>query len=164
MKGRGALALIVVGLALVALAICQQKPSPEAAAPATTAVVVVTTAQMHTTTTHPSDVVPLAPRPHEEGHPEIEGRGTDTVTAQRWPLVRSLPKTTTGWRIDYRIDAEQLVLVVTLRPVLNHGHQLERYRTDLRRYKAEALDWLRSVGANPAESVIEWRPQEAAAL
>ena len=109
-------------------------------------------------------MVPLGPPPHEQEVPEIEGRGTDTVTAQRWPLTASLPKSTPGWRIDYRIDAEQLVLVVTLRPVLNHGHQLERYYADLRRYKAEALGWLGSAGSDPAAHPTEWLPADAAGL
>ena len=55
-------------------------------------------------------------------------------TAQRWPLIDALPKDAPGWRIDYRVEGERLVLTVTLRAVLNRSEQLEAYRADLRAY------------------------------
>lgn len=95
---------------------------------------------------------------------EIERRGMGDPLEQRWPLIQVLPKDAPGWRIDYRVEAERLVLTVGLRAVLNRPDQLEAYPADLRAYKAEALEWLRSVGADPADYAIEWRPPEAAGL
>ena len=56
------------------------------------------------------------------------------------------------------------MLIVTLRPILNHGGQLERYQANLRMYKSEALEWLSSVGADSSAYWIQWRPAEATAL
>jgi hypothetical protein len=96
--------------------------------------------------------------------PEIERRGMGDPTAQRWPLINALPKDAPGWRIDYRVEGERLVLTVTLRAVLNRPEQLEAYRADLRAYKDQALEWLRSRGTDPGTYPIEWRPPEAAGL
>jgi hypothetical protein len=105
-----------------------------------------------TTTTVPPTTAP----------PEIERRGMGDPLAQRWPLIDALPKDAPGWRIDYRVEGERLVLAVTLRAVLNRPDQLEAYRAALRTYKAQALDWLRSMGADPGAYPIEGRPPEAA--
>ena len=126
--------------------------------PMETAPMVTTTSQApppaSTTTTLPPTTAP----------PEIERRGMGDPVASRWPLVELLPKDTPGWRIDYRVEAERLVLVVTLRAVLNRADQLEAYRAALGTYRAQALDWLRSAGADPRAYAIEWRPPEAAGL
>ena len=120
---------------------------------------------METTT---SQAPPPAPTtttlPPTTAPPEIERRGMGDPVAGRWPLVELLPKDTPGWRIDYRVEAERLVLVVTLRAVLNRPDQLEAYRAALATFKAQALDWLRSAGADPRAYAIEWRPPEAAGL
>ena len=96
--------------------------------------------------------------------PEIERRGMGDPVASRWPLVELLPEDAPGWRIDYRVESERLVLVVTLRAVLNRPDQLEAYQAALATFKAQALDWLRSAGADPRAYAIEWRPPEAAGL
>ena len=118
---------------------------------------------METTT---SQAPPPAPTtttlPPTTAPPEIERRGMGDPVASRWPVVEILPKDTPGWRIDYRVEAERLVLVVTLRAVLNRADQLAAYWAALATYKAQALDWLRSAGADPRTHAIEWRPPEAA--
>ena len=83
---------------------------------------------------------------------------------RRWPLTLALPKDAPGWRIDYRVEGEQLVLTVTLRAILNRADQLDAYQADLATYKAAALDWLASEGVGPETFAIEWRPPEAAGL
>jgi hypothetical protein len=82
------------------------------------------------------------------------------------PLTQRLPHDEAHFRIDYRVVGAdwQLELEVTLRAILNRPEQLEDYRAQLRAYKAEALAWLRSVGADPAGYHIEYLPPEAAAL
>ena len=106
----------------------------------------------------------VTPAPTTTAPPEIERRGMGDPAAQRWPLIDALPRDAPGWRMDYRVEGERLVLTVTLRAVLNRPDQLEAYRADLRAYKAQALEWLRSVGADPGAYPIEWRPPEAAGL
>lgn len=82
------------------------------------------------------------------------------------PLTQRLPHDEAHFRIDYRVVGAdwQLQLQVTLRAILNRPDQLEDYRQQLRAYKAEALAWLRSAGADPAGYRIEYLPPEAAAL
>ena len=129
--------------------IAEEAPPAEAALPSS--------APEATTTT-------VTPAPTTTAPPEIERRGMGDPAAQRWPLIDALPRDAPGWRMDYRVEGERLVLTVTLRAVLNRPDQLEAYRADLRAYKAQALEWLRSVGADPGAYPIEWRPPEAAGL
>ena len=129
--------------------IAEEAPPAEVALPSS--------APEATTTAVPAAPTTTAP-------PEIERRGMGDPAAQRWPLIEALPRDAPGWRIDYRVEGERLVLTVTLRAVLNRSDQLEAYRADLRAYKAQALEWLRSTGADPAAYAMEWRPPEAAGL
>lgn len=82
------------------------------------------------------------------------------------PLTQRLPHDEAHFRIDYRVVGAdwQLHLQITLRAILNRPDQLEGYRQQLRAYKAEALAWLSSAGADPAGYRIEYLPPEAAAL
>lgn len=81
------------------------------------------------------------------------------------PLTRRLPRDTPRYRIDYHggADGNPLVLEVELRVILNRPDQLAEYDRQLLACKVEALEWLRSVGADPAYR-IEWNPPEAASL
>lgn len=81
------------------------------------------------------------------------------------PLVHVLPHDTTHYRIDYRVEAaNHLVLTITLLAILNHDYQRATYQAQLRQYKAEALDFLRAQGTDPAAYSITYEPPEAAAL
>jgi len=81
------------------------------------------------------------------------------------PLTQRLPHDSPHFNIDYRVGADwSLTLQITLRAVLNRADQLDQYRDQLRAYKAEALEWLRSVGADPGALRIEYLPPEAARL
>ena len=170
MRTRTIVILVVAGLALLVLpqlggsdegakptnrgdqaepVIAEEAPPAEVALPSS--------APEATTTT-------VTPAPTTTAPPEIERRGMGDPAAQRWPLIDALPRDAPGWRMDYRVEGERLVLTVTLRAVLNRPDQLEAYRADLRAYKAQALEWLLSVGADPGAYPIEWRPPEAAGL
>ena len=174
MRTRTIVVLVVAGLALLLLPQLGSSgggsPGSEGAAstrPDSRAEPVIAVEPVPTETTT-SQAPPPAPTtttlPPTTAPPEIERRGMGDPVARRWPLVDLLPKDTPGWRIDYRVEAERLVLVVTLRAVLNRPDQLEAYRSALGIYKAQALDWLRSAGADPRAYAIEWRPPEAAGL
>lgn len=66
------------------------------------------------------------------------------------PLTRHLPHDSARFRIDYHLDAAGgLFLTIELRVVLNRADQLVGYDEELRTCRAEALAWLRSVGADP---------------
>lgn len=81
------------------------------------------------------------------------------------PLTQHLPHDAAHFAIDYRVGTDgSLSLQVTLRAVLNRPDQLDQYREQLRAYKVEALDWLRSLGADPAAYRIDYLPPEAASL
>ena len=88
------------------------------------------------------------------------------ATEQGQPLIEALPRSTTHYKIDYKLDENDrsFLLTVTLFAVLNHAYQLPEYRAQLVEYKAEALTWLRSNGADPADYEIVYRPAEASAL
>lgn len=89
---------------------------------------------------------------------------TDRLEREQ-PLVHALPHSSTHYRIDYRVGQDDhLLLTVTLLAVLNHDYQLATYRAQLGQYKAEALDYLRAQGQDPAAYAITYEPAEAAGL
>lgn len=130
-------------------------PTPPAPPP----VVKVTTTVEATTTTTPTTTGPPT-----TAAPEIEGRGRGAPVEARWPLLRALPHEAEGWRIDYRVEAGQLVLSVTVRAVLNRADQLEASWGELRSAKAEVLAWLASAGQAASTYRVEWRPAQTAGL
>lgn len=167
MRTRTIVVLVVAGLALLLLpqlgSSGDGSPGGEGAAQTSPhrraePVIAEEPAPVETTTSQAPPASTTTTLPPTTAPPEIERRGMGDPVARRWPLVELLPKDAPGWRIDYRVEAERLVLVVTLRAVLNRPDQLEAYRTDLATFKAQALDWLRSAGADPQAYAIEWRP------
>jgi hypothetical protein len=75
------------------------------------------------------------------------------------PLTRHLPHDSAHFRIDYRLDAAgALFLTIELRVVLNRADQLVAYDEELRTCRAEALAWLRSVGADPDSLAVTYLP------
>lgn len=89
---------------------------------------------------------------------------TDVLEREQ-PIVRWLPHDTTHYLIDYHVAPDgSLDLTITLYGILNDAGQLAEYRAALKQYKAEALDYLRSHGADPAQYRIEYKPPEAAGM
>jgi hypothetical protein len=89
---------------------------------------------------------------------------TDRLEREQ-PLIQSLPKSTTHYKIDYRVESDRsLSLTITLFAVLNRADQLPQYRAQLVEYKAEALAWLGSKGVNPTDYKTTYLPPEAANL
>lgn len=83
----------------------------------------------------------------------------------RFPITQVLPFETPRWRIDYRIDAGHLSLVITLTPLTNRADQIDERRAQLVEAKAEALAWLMERGGiKPSTYPIRWLPAEAATL
>ena len=81
------------------------------------------------------------------------------------PLSQWLPHDTPRYKIDYHVAADgTLDLTITLYAILNSERQLPQYEAQLRQYKAEALDFIRSHGGDPAALRTEFRPPEAARL
>lgn len=88
---------------------------------------------------------------------------TDGLEAEQ-PLVHVLPHSTSHYRIDYRVAGHHLVLTITLLAVVNHAYQLDAAMAQLRQYKEEALDFLRTQGEDPAKYSITYQPPETTAL
>lgn len=97
---------------------------------------------------------------------EIQRQLTNVDRLERdQPLTQHLPHDEPHFNIDYKVGTDgKLTLQMTLRAVLNRADQLDQYRAQLRAYKAEALDWLRSLGADPGAYRIDYLPPEAARL
>ena len=83
----------------------------------------------------------------------------------RHRLAQSLPHATPHYRIDFTVGADgRLRLVVTLLAVLNDPRDLAGYQAELRRYKAEALEFIAAHGDDPSSYTVVFLPPEAAAL
>lgn len=89
---------------------------------------------------------------------------TDRLEREQ-PLSQWLPHDTPRYKIDYHVAADgTLDLTITLYAILNSERQLPQYEAQLRRYKAEALEFIRSHGGDPAALRTEYKPPEAARL
>jgi hypothetical protein len=170
MKTRTIVVLVVAGAVLMLAGLGRggrgsgtpsSSPPPAAGAEATTTSDPATDAAET-----PGDATPTTSSVSTISPAELEHllEGVDELE-QTQPLVRHLPHDSVHFNVDYLVVGEaELVLEVELRVILNRPEQLATYEADLRAYKAEALEWLRSVGADPAAYAIEWRPAEAATL
>jgi len=97
--------------------------------------------------------------------PFVQGRQRTDRLEREQPLARALPHQTPHFAIDYRVAADgSLDLTVRLFAVLNNADQLAQYEEQLRRYKAEALDFIRAQGEDPGRYRIAYQPPEAARL
>ncbi|HVL27648.1 MAG TPA: hypothetical protein VM390_05845 [Acidimicrobiales bacterium] len=96
--------------------------------------------------------------------PFAQGRQLTDRLEREQPLAGALPHQTPHYAIDYRVVDGRLELSIRLFAVLNDADQLAQYEGQLRRYKAEALDFIRAQGQDPAAYRILYRPPEAAAL
>jgi len=96
--------------------------------------------------------------------PFAQGRQLTDRLEREQPLARALPHQTPHYAIDYRVMDGRLELSVQLFAVLNDADQLAQYEEELRRYKTEALDFIRAQGEDPAAYRIAYRPPEAARL
>ncbi|MFP5319468.1 MAG: hypothetical protein ACLGI2_14400 [Acidimicrobiia bacterium] len=97
--------------------------------------------------------------------PFAQGRQRTDRLEREQPLARVLPHQTTHYAIDYRVAADgSLELTVRLFAVLNDVDQLAQYEEQLRRYKAEALEFIRAQGEDPGRYRITYGPPDAAAL
>lgn len=82
----------------------------------------------------------------------------------RWPVIQALPYETTTWKVDFRVVDNQLILRITLTPIVNRAEQAAERRTALREAKRAVLTWLATKGAAPGTYGVVWAPPEAADL
>jgi hypothetical protein len=79
-----------------------------------------------------------------------------------YPVVKYLPQETLNYKLDYRLSNEdKIVLTIALYAIYNGEGQEAQYNEQLRAYKKEALDFLRSKGEDPNRYEIEYTPEEA---
>lgn len=106
---------------------------------------------------------------------EQQARERTNSLQRQYPLLAHVPHETLHFKIDYLfraksedgegLESEQvLVIKVSLFAVLNRPDQRQSYLDDLKQYKQEALDYIKSTGEDPAKYTIEYNPPEAASL
>lgn len=81
-----------------------------------------------------------------------------------YPVTTELPYKTVDYKIDYDINEEQdVVFIVTFNPpnALTPGSDL--YKEELRRFKNEALTYLKSKGIDTSKTTITFSPDPDAA-
>ena len=146
--GLAALALVIAAIALAVRDGAEPEGRPEKASSPQ-----ITTTQSTTSSTTLSA--------------ETAGRQlarTDRLEREQ-PLSQWLPHDTPRYKIDYHVAADgSLDLTITLYAILNNERQLPQYEAQLRQYKAEALEFIRSHGGDPAALRTEYKPPEAARL
>ena len=119
---------------------------------------------------HPRPPSTTTSRPPIDHGATPAGRGPDRPAGpdrleRDHRLAQALPHATAHYRIDFTVGADgRLRLTVTLLVVLNSRGDLAGYQADLRRYKAEALEFIGAQGDDPASYTLRYLPPEAAAL
>lgn len=90
------------------------------------------------------------------------------TTANETPnsLVDWLPWQTSHYKISYSYDptTKNFTYQVTLYAIINRPSQYDSYLAQLKQYKQEALNYIRSKGVDPAKLTIQYQPPEAAGL
>lgn len=96
-------------------------------------------------------------------HPTKRPAQTKEVT---YPLNDNLPVQTSDYQITYSYSpaTKQFYYVVTLYALINRPSQYPAYVAQLKQYKKEALDYIRSKGGDPSKMNLEILPPEAAQL
>ncbi|GEM_PF-3342535 len=83
------------------------------------------------------------------------------------PFAASLPYENTHFKIDYvpvtTETGKDFTYIITLYAIINGPADRPRYEAQLKQYKQEALDYIRSQQADPATLTITYMPTEAAA-
>lgn len=77
-----------------------------------------------------------------------------------YPLGDFLPEHNSRFKINYNNG----VYEITLYAIINSPSQYEQYKVDLKKYKQESLDWIKSKGVDPNSLKIKWLPPEAEKL
>jgi hypothetical protein len=167
MRARTIAALVVAGVALLVVGTMAgrgQDPERVRAVPSREAAG-ATTRALPATDPPPATARPRGPASTSStAAPFAQGRqGTDRLEREE-PLARALPHHTPHYAIDYRMVDGRLEVTVRLYAVLNDADQLAEYEGQLRRYKGEALDFIRARGEDPGAYRIVYQPPEAAPL
>lgn len=144
---------LVVTIALALAACAPPGASPSATHPHTS------TSTASTTTSPPS------PTPASR-QPAVSTRQPAPDRLERdHRLAQALPHSTPHYRIDFTVGADgRLHVQVTLLAELNRADDVAGYQAALRRYKAEALEFIRAQGDDSASYTVTYLPPEAAAL
>lgn len=90
---------------------------------------------------------------------------TDVVERTN-PFLAQLPYSTTDFKIDYQLISTDsrdttptnVTYTITLYAVLNQPDQIDTYNAELKTYKQEALNWIRSQGTDPNALKIQYSP------
>ncbi len=106
--------------------------------------------------------VDFAKLSNEDQQRDINGSGGPETTHK---ILQYIPHSTLDYRIDYRTGTDDsIILEITLLATFNRPDQRSLYEQELRQYKKEALDYLRSKGEDPGKYQIEYDPPEAKSL
>jgi hypothetical protein len=164
MRARSIVALVVAGVVLLAVGtMAGRGPTGSGHDPDQAARVGSPRGTAVPTTRAPAEAGPSSTMSSTTA-PFAQGRQLTDRLEREQPLARALPHQTPHYAIDYRVMDGRLELSVQLFAVLNDADQLAQYEEELRRYKTEALDFIRAQGEDPAAYRIAYRPPEAARL
>lgn len=171
MRARTIAVLVLAGVALLVVGSRADRggepAQPSAASPATSVVATTRATEVAraTSSTRATVAASVSTSTSSTAAPFAQGRQQTDRLEREQPLARALPHQTSHFGIDYRVAADgSLELTVHLFAVLNDADQLAQYEEQLRRYKAEALDFIRAQGEDPGRYRIVYQPPDAARL
>lgn len=84
--------------------------------------------------------------------------------AREKKMVQELPYDNGEFRVEHTGPVPGGEYTISLYAILNGDSQLAQYNKDLKQYKQDSLDWLKSFGVNPDKLKIMWLPDDATKL
>lgn len=75
-------------------------------------------------------------------------------------ISKYLPENNDHFKAEFIRENDKSFYRVTLYAIFNRPDQLDEYRSQLKEYKKEALEWLKEKGIEPSNSDIQWTPEE----
>ena len=73
-------------------------------------------------------------------------------------LAGFLPYANEKYKIEFKTSVRKPSVEITLYAILNKPSQYGAFKEQIRSYSKEALDWIRSKGADPDNLDIKWEP------
>lgn len=97
---------------------------------------------------------------NNESNNKINNDTSNVDSYDKDPLLSFLPIKTDQFIIDFEEGSDKHIISITLTPILNYDWQKDRYNSDLRLFKNNALNKIKSYNSDLSKYIINIYPQK----